>query len=70
LFCLQTDLKVGLYIWKTPATGVELTGVTGDRIFKDYLVRIWARLMVVRGKIGRTHRDAAGNCESLRTETD
>jgi len=31
------------------AATVELTGVAGDLIFKDYLVRIGARLVVVRG---------------------
>ena len=49
---------------------VELTRVAADLIFKDYLVRIWARLVVVRGKTRRTHRDAAGNRQNLRTETD
>ena len=49
---------------------VELTRVAADLIFKDYLVRIWARLVVVRGKTGRTYRDAAGNRQNLRTETD
>ena len=50
--------------------GVELTRVAADLIFEDYLARAGARLALLRGKTRRTHRDAAGNCQNLRTETD
>ncbi len=50
--------------------GVELTRVAADLIFEDYLARGGARLALLRGKTRRTHRDAAGNRQNLRTETD
>jgi hypothetical protein len=37
----ETDLKVGHY-------RAELTGLLADLIFKDYLIRVEARLAVVR----------------------
>ena len=40
---------------------VELTGVAADLIFEDYPVLVGARLLLLRGKTGRTYRDAAGN---------
>ena len=62
--------KVGVGRLKVAATRGELTALQGNLIFKDYLARVRARLVVVRLKTGRTHRDAAGNRQDVRTETN
>ena len=62
--------KVRVGHLKVDVTRGELTRVAADLIFEDYPALVGVRLVVVRGKTGRTYRDAAGNRQNLRTETD